>query len=90
MASLKKTKVIDPPCRLGFSTTESVRRRIEAARVLYEDAHGVPYDRGELLGMMLVAWLDQDSTLRERNEDRALTPEQLARVEQAMRTKAEA
>lgn len=86
MASLKKTKVIDPACRLGFSTTESVRRRLETARVLYEDAHGVPYSTGELMGLMLVAWLDQDAAIK----DRTLTADQLQRVDQAMGAKAEA
>lgn len=86
MASLKKTKTIDPPCRLGFSSTESVRRRIETARVLYEDAHGVPYSTGELVALMLVAWLDQDATVK----DKSLTVDQVARIDQAMGAKAEA
>lgn len=86
MASLKKTKTIDPPCRIGFSTIESVRRRIETARVLYEDAHGVPYSTGELMGLLLVAWLDQDTDVR----GKSLTAAQQLRVDEAMGLKAEA
>ncbi|MBS0437082.1 MAG: hypothetical protein JSR75_19720 [Proteobacteria bacterium] len=85
MASLKKTKVIDPACRLGFSTTESVRRRLEEARVKYEDAHGVPYTTGEIIVLMLGAWMEQDAELK-----KPLTTDQLARIEQAMGAKAEA
>lgn len=86
MASLKKTKTIDPPCRLGFSTTESVRRRIETARVLYEDAHGVPYSTGEIMALMLVAWMDQDQSVKDAKPN----ADQLARIDQAMGAKAEA
>lgn len=85
MASLKKTKVIDPACRLGFSTTESVRRKLESARVQYEDAHGVPYTSGEIIVLMLGAWMEQDAELR-----KTLTADQLSRVDQAMGAKAEA
>jgi len=88
MASLKKTKVIDPPCRLGFSTTESVRRRIETYRVLTEDAHGVPYTTGELIALMVTAWMDQDADAVKAAK--VLTADQQARIDQAMGAKAEA
>lgn len=82
MASLKKTKVIDPASRVAFTTTESVRRRLETARVVYEDAHRVPYSLGEIAVLMLGAWLDQDSEFQRASK--ALTAEQQARVEKAM------
>ena len=85
MASLKKTKTIDPPCRLGFSTTESVRRKLEAARVQYEDLHKVTYSLGEITVMVLLGWLDQDPVTKA-----TLTDDQMARIEKAMGNQAEA
>lgn len=88
MATLKKTKVIDPPCRMAFSTTESIRRRAETYRVLMEDAHQLPYGLGEIIVLMLGAWMDQDVDFVKASK--SLTPDQVARVEKAMGGQAEA
>jgi hypothetical protein len=82
MASLKKTKVIDPTSRVAFSMVDSVRRRVETARVIYEDAHRVPYTLGEIAVLTMTAWLDQDADVAKAVK--ALTPDQVERIERAM------
>ncbi len=80
MATLTKKKVIDPACRIGFSATESHRKRLEQYRVLLEDAHEVPYSLGEVLILIQTAWMDQDAEFV-KTVKAGLTPDQAAKVE---------
>lgn len=80
MATITKKKVIDPACRIAFSTTESHRKKLEQYRVLLEEAHDVPYSLGEVLILQQTAWMDQDADFV-KTLKAGLTAEQAAKVE---------
>jgi uncharacterized protein (UPF0335 family) len=60
MASLKKTKIVDPSGRVNLSLKRSTRIALEQYRHFCEKAHKVEYERSELVEQVIVAWLEQD------------------------------
>ena len=60
MASLKRTKIIDPSARVNLSFKESTRVLLEQYRLFCEKSHGVGYERSEIAEQVLCAWIEQD------------------------------
>ncbi len=82
MASLKKTKVVDPNERVNLSLKESTRIALEQHRRFLEKAHDVPYSASEIVDQILCAWFDQDNDFQ--RYVKALKPVELDDIKKAV------